>query len=423
MASSMDPMPSSHALIAPLPTGLSHLGRWAQRSVWNALENWKHGHLTLELADGTVLRKASREQHSTEHATLNVQHNAFFVRLLLRGEMGAGESFVAGEWDSPDLVMAVRLFLRNLPQLEIESLATQVGRWPSRLAHLLRDNRRGQSERNIHAHYDLGNEFFSHMLDPTMAYSCALFEHPEQSLQDAQRNKFERICQKLRLGPNDHVLEIGCGWGGFALHAVQTRGCRITGITVSRSQYELARQRVEQAHLSDKIEILFRDYRDVQGQYDKIVSIEMLEAVGHAHHDSFFSKCGSVLRPNGSMLVQTISMPDHRYPAYLRDVDWTQRYIFPGVAIPSLSALVQSMARTSKLTVRDLEDIGPHYAPTLRAWWNNFSANRESVRALGFDRVFERTWRMYLAFSEAAFSERQLGDLQIVFAGPDNRVV
>jgi cyclopropane-fatty-acyl-phospholipid synthase len=399
----------------------SRIGRVARTAVLAGLRGWSEGAVTIAFLDGESIRIGAAE--AREHATVRVHDDAFFLRILLRGEMGAGESYVAGEWDSDDVVTVIRLFLRNLPRLGFETGVTRLGRISSRWQHRLRDNRRGQSERNIRAHYDLGNDFYALMLDPSMAYSCAYFASPTQSLEAAQTAKFERVCEKLSLGPRDHVLEIGCGWGGFAVYASRTRGCRVTGITVSRAQHDLARERVRAAGLGERVDILFRDYREVHGRFDKIVSIEMLEAVGHPHLASFFARCEDVLDPRGMALVQTISMPDHRYEAYRHDVDWTQKYIFPGVHIPSLSAITAAMAARSRLTVRHLEDIGPHYAPTLRAWRERFVANLERVRALGFDATFERTWTMYLCFSEAAFAERQLGDLQIVFAGAENRAV
>ncbi len=409
------------ALTAPLPRGLGRLAPIARSAALAGVRGWKHGCLTLRLPDGTT--HVIGDARDRERADVRVRDESFFVRVLLRGEMGAGESFVAGEWDSDDLVLAVRLFLRNLPGLGIETSLTRFARIPARIRHLLRDNRKAQSEKNIHAHYDLGNEFYRRMLDPTMAYSCALYREAGESLESAQRNKFEGICNKLDLRATDHVLEIGCGWGGFAMHAASTRGCRVTGVTVSREQFALATERVVAAGLSDRIDVQFRDYREIDGRYDKIVSIEMLEAVGHAHYGEFFATCGSLLARDGVMLVQTISMPDHRYEDYRRSIDWMQSYVFPGVSIPSLSALTRAMARHSDLSIHHLEDIGPHYAPTLRAWRDRYVENLDEIRALGFDDVFDRTWRLYLSFSEAAFAERDLGDLQIVFTRPLNRTL
>jgi cyclopropane-fatty-acyl-phospholipid synthase len=406
------------SLVAPLPVAsIGPFAAMARRMVIARLAAWREGFVRLRLGfDGR--EHAIGDPRARDRGELVVHDEAFFARVLLRGEMGAGESYVAGEWDSPDLVAVIRLFLRNLPHLGVESGLTRVARLPSRLRHVLRRGRRRQSERNIHAHYDLGNDFYRLFLDESMAYSCAVFAHAGESLADAQRRKFERVCDKLGLGPRDHVLEVGCGWGGLAIHAVRTRGCRFTGITISREQYDLARARVAAAGLADRIDVQYRDYRDVRGRFDKLVSIEMLEAVGHEYYPAFFARCAAALAPGGTMVAQTIAMPEHRYEAYRRGVDWTQAYVFPGVLIPSLSALAGAMARASDLSIVDVEDIGLHYAPTLRAWRERFLARRDEVAALGFDAAFVRTWVMYLSFSEAAFAERDLGDLQIVFSKP-----
>ncbi len=361
---------------------------------------------------------------SSEHVTLFVDDDAFFVRVLTSGEVGAGEAYMDGLWRADDLTRLVSLFVRNLEWIDLDSPLARVGQLASLVAHRLRKNSRAGSRSNIRAHYDLGNDFYRLFLDDSMLYSCAIYEGGDD-LAAAQRRKLDTICDKLRLGPDDHVLEIGSGWGGFAVHAARTRGCRVTTVTVSREQERLARDRVALAGLSGRVLVQFCDYRDVpeRAQFDKIVSIEMFEAVGPEYWGEYFRKCSALLTPTGTMLLQTISMPEQRFHRYRRNVDWTQKYIFPGAVIPSLAAIVRATGAASDLTVHHLEDIGRHYAPTLRAWRERFFAQLPAVRALGFDERFIRMWEMYLCFSEAAFAERALGDLQIVLTKPKNRTL
>ena len=287
--------------------------------------------------------------------------------------------------------------------------------------HALRRNSRAGSRRNIAAHYDLGNDFFRLFLDETLMYSAATYEHPQQSLHDAQLARLDRICHRLELKPTDHLLEIGTGWGGLALHAARHFGCRVTTTTISREQWKLARERVCEAGLQDRIEVLCQDYRDLEGRYDKLVSIEMIEAIGHAYYDTYFARCSQLLKPEGAMLLQAITIPDQRYERARRSVDFIQRYIFPGSCIPSVAALTQSIARASDLRVFDLEDIGPHYATTLAHWRENFRANLSRVRALGYDDQFIRMWEYYLCYCEGGFAERALGDVLMLLVKPGNR--
>jgi cyclopropane-fatty-acyl-phospholipid synthase len=346
-------------------------------------------------------------------ATVRVHDDRLVLRLLLRGELGAGEAFVAGEWSSDDLVAVTRVFLRATRARGLESPLTRLGRLPALLRHRRAANTPRGSARNIHAHYDLGNDFYRLFLDAeTLAYSCAYYPSPASSLADAQRAKLERLCDWLELSRHDHLLEIGCGWGGMALHAARTRGCRVTAITVSREQHRLARERVAAAGLADRVSVELRDYRTLDGSYDKIVSIEMIEAVGHEYLPGYFATCARVLRRGGRLALQTITMPDDRFDAYRRSVDWMQTYIFPGSLIPSLGALERAAAPAGFRITRS-DDIGPHYAPTLRAWRDRFVAALPAVRRR-FDEPFVRTWLLYLAFSEAAFTERTLGDHQLL---------
>ena len=368
---------------------------------------WTGGRLDLITPSGQRVRLGGP---GVPEACARIHDDRLFVRLLLRGELGAGESFVAGEWSSDDVVGVIRVFLRATRARGVESPLT----WLAQLPSLARHRRNTNSERNIHAHYDLGNDFYRLFLDDeTLAYSCAYWPDPALSLAQAQRAKLDRMCDWLALEPRDHLLEIGCGWGGMAIHAARTRGCRVTAITISRAQHELAVARVAAAGLADRVTVQYRDYRELDGAYDKIVSIEMLEAVGEAALPHFFATCARVLAPGGRLAVQSITMPDERFAAYRRRVDWMQTYIFPGSLIPSTGLLARAAA-TAGFSIARSDDIGPDYAPTLRAWRARFLAALPAVRALGFDDAFIRTWLLYLAFSEAAFVERTLGDHQLL---------
>ena len=285
----------------------------------------------------------------------------------------------------------------------------------------MRRNSRAGSRRNIAAHYDLGNEFFRSFLDETLMYSAATFEHEQQSLHDAQVARLDRICRKLELGPDDHLLEIGTGWGGLALHAARHFGCRVTTTTISREQWTLARERVREAGLGDRVEVLCEDYRDLTGTYDKLVSIEMIEAIGHQYYDTYFAKCSELLAPHGAMLLQAITIADQRYERARRSVDFIQRYIFPGSCIPSVAALSSSIARASDLRLFHLDDIGPHYATTLAHWRQNLRANLARVRSLGYGEEFIRMWEYYFCYCEGGFMERVIGDVQMLLVKPGNR--
>jgi cyclopropane-fatty-acyl-phospholipid synthase len=318
-------------------------------------------------------------------------------------------------------VSVVRILVRNAEALSgLEGGAALLSRPFLRLYHALRRNTEKGSRRNIRDHYDLGNDFYELFLDPSMAYSCGIFERPDSTLEEASLAKFDRACTKLDLRPGDHLLEIGCGWGGLAIHAARHYGCRVTGVTISESQFEYARRRVRDAGLSDRVEILLSDYRRIGGAFDKLVSVEMIEAVGHQYLDGFFRKCASLLKPDGAMLLQAITVPDRFYRRHLKTVDFIKRYIFPGSFIPSVSALSGASARTELRPVH-LEDITPHYARTLREWRRRFHARIADVRALGFPDRFVRMWEYYLCYCEGSFAERFNGNVQILFAMPSWR--
>ena len=284
--------------------------------------------------------------------------------------------------------------------------------------HLLRGNTKKGSRLNIAAHYDLGNDFYKLFLDETLTYSCNIFECQDSTLKEASIAKYHRICQKLELSSQDHIVEIGSGWGGFAIYAAQKYGCRITTTTISAAQHDLAKERIDEAGVANKVELLLEDYRDLRGKYDKLVSIEMIEAVGHQYLDTFFRSCSNLLKENGMMLLQAITMTDQVFDRHKRSVDFIKRYIFPGSCIPSIAAMSRSIARASDLKLVHLEDITPHYARTLRTWRERFFANIDKVRDLGLPETFIRMWDYYLSYCEAGFAERYLGDVQMLLTKP-----
>jgi len=381
-------------------------------------ESWTIGRLTVEFPDGE--RQTFGPESSAVRARIRIENPAFFRRFLLGGDMGVGESYMDGEWEADDLATFLTLAAENEDRLAVVSPLTKTLNVGNDILHRLRRNTRRGSRKNIAAHYDLSNDFFGLFLDETMTYSSAVFESGDQSLADAQRNKYRSLAEKAQLGPGDHVLEVGCGWGGFALFAAREYGCRVTGITVSERQRSLARARVAGAGLEDRIEICLQDYRDVDGTFDKIVSIEMFEALGQEHWPVFFAKLEQVLAPRGLVALQTISVPDHRFEGYARHCDWIQRYIFPGSLLASLHHVTGAMKQASRLGVHHLEDIGPHYALTLARWRQAFLSRLEEVRALGFDDRFVRMWDYYLAACQAYFATRRLGDLQLILTRPGN---
>jgi cyclopropane-fatty-acyl-phospholipid synthase len=388
------------------------LGSLARKLVLARMETLRHGRLRIR--EGSDVLEFGSGSHGPD-AALTVLDPAFYAEIAFGGSVGAGESYMLGHWQVDDLTALMRLLLRNRQALD--SMETGLARLaaPLRLAaHWLQRNTRSGSRRNISAHYDLGNDFFRLFLDETLMYSCALFEHDDMTLAEASTAKLDAICRKLRLGPADHVLEIGTGWGGFALHAARHYGCRVTTTTISPSQFALAQERVRAAGLEHRIEILLKDYRDLEGQYDKLVSIEMIEAIGHQYFEEFFARCAERLVPGGTMLLQSITIADRHYARARDEVDFIKRYIFPGCCIPAVSALAQAMARRSDLTIVHLEDIGPHYATTLARWRGNFLANIEQVRSLGLPETFIRMWEFYFCYCEAGFAERALGDVHML---------
>jgi cyclopropane-fatty-acyl-phospholipid synthase len=389
------------------------IDRAASRVAVDAVTRIRVGGLTVRAPDGTQRRFG--DPAGTPQAELHLHHPSALRKLLLEGEVGGGDAYVEGLWSSPDLVA-----LLSLAAMNREALRLSAGWWrrPTALmrtlAHRRDRNTRAGSRRNIEAHYDLGNEFYRLWLDETMTYSSALFISDEASLADAQRAKYDRMAELAGVGPGKHVLEIGTGWGGFALHIARRFDCRVTTITISPAQQRLAQDQVRAAGLADRVDVRLCDYRDIEGRYDAIVSIEMLEAVGAEYLATFFAACDRALAPGGSLAIQVITFPNDAYEAQLRGANWIQRRIFPGGVLPSLAAIERALAGT-RLLLTSTTDIRASYARTLMAWRTRFRDQLPAVRALGFDDRFVRRWEYYLAISEAGFRTGLAQDLQLGF--------
>jgi cyclopropane-fatty-acyl-phospholipid synthase len=376
----------------------------------------------LIVNDGRETFSFGADQGPEAAVHVDVHDARFYLRTALGGSLGAAESYLDGDWSCDNLTGLFRLLLRNPRAIGGIDLGFARGAaWVAKVGHWLRSNTRAGSRRNIEAHYDLGNEFFRLFLDETMMYSSGIFTTPRSTLHEASIEKNDRICRRLDLRPDDHLLEIGTGWGGFALHAAGEYGCRITTTTISRKQYELASRRIHDAGLSDRVTVLLGDYRDLEGTYDKLVSIEMIEAVGHRYLSTYFRACGRLLAPHGMMLVQGIVMNEQGYSRYLRSVDFIQKYIFPGGCLPSVGAMIEAVGSATDMRPVHIEDFAPHYARTLRAWSTAFEGALDTVRSRGFSERFIRMWRYYFAYCEAAFDERATGVVQMQLAKPDCR--
>ncbi|KPJ95673.1 MAG: cyclopropane-fatty-acyl-phospholipid synthase [Gammaproteobacteria bacterium SG8_15] len=355
-------------------------------------------------------------------AVITINDPRFYSMLAFGGSIGAGESYIMGHWESDNLTNVVRIMVRNMELLDnMENGLARLANPIRKVLHWLNRNSLEGSRKNISAHYDLGNDFFELFLDPTMMYSCGIFENSDTTMEQASRAKLKRICDKLDLKPGDRVVEIGTGWGGFAIYAAKHFGCHVTTTTISQKQYEWAKRRIQEENLEDRITLLFEDYRKLEGQYDKLVSIEMIEAVGHRYYDTFFEKCSDLLKPDGIMLIQAITIADQRYEQAKRSVDFIQRYIFPGSCIPSNTAILNSTTRASDLRLFHLEDFGPHYATTLRLWKEQLFRNRDQVRARGYPDSLMRMWDFYLCYCEGGFFERAISDVHYIFTKPLNR--
>jgi cyclopropane-fatty-acyl-phospholipid synthase len=392
--------------------------------IFRGMERMTRGYMEIELPDGR--RRELGDPEAAIRASVQIRKPQFYKRCMLFGDVGFGESYVEGEWDTPDIERVIAWFLLNTdnspaqPGSGAKSALINLLRGWNRLRHLVRPNSLNTSRRNIAEHYDLGNDFYRLWLDPTMTYSSAIFAIPGQTLEEGQRAKYEALCRSLRLGPGDHVLEIGCGWGGFAEHAAGRYGCRITGITISQAQHDFACARIERAGLADRVEIRLEDYRKIEGRYDKIVSIEMMEALGDKYLETFAAKLHALLAPDGLAGLQYITVPDCKHDELKRGVDWIQRHIFPGSLLLSVGRVNQALNRTGDLFLHALSDHGDSYARTLRLWREAFNRQVEAVRKLGFDDRFMRKWNYYLSYCEAAFAMRNISVVQAIYTRPNN---
>ena len=397
------------------------LDRLARRIVLARLRSLREGRIVVtENGEHEAFGQDAADATLVVH--LHIKDPRFYSEIAFGGTIGSGEAFIQDYWSCDDLTALVRILVRNRNVLSDMNAGTAVLSRPfQRLFHWLNKNTRDGSRKNIAAHYDLGNDFYALWLDETMMYSSGVYERPDTTLYAASTAKLDRICRKLSLTSDDHVIEIGTGWGGFAIHAAKNYGCRVTTTTISQQQHDFARDAIVAAGLDDRITLLSSDYRDLEGEYDKLVSIEMIEAVGWEFHDTFFAKCSSLLKPGGEMLLQAITIADQNYERYKKSVDFIRRYIFPGGCLTSVTAMSASLTRVSDMRVVHLEDIGPHYATTLRDWYLAFNEKLDEVRNLGYSEEFIRMWTFYLCYCEGAFLERAIGDVQMHMIKPDAR--
>lgn len=410
---------SEHIRQVPKP---SQLDKLARHVVQRRLALIREGQVVVtENGDHASYGELSDALPLTAH--LQVNDPRFFSDVAFGGVIGAGEAYVSGFWDCDELTTLVRILLRNRDVLQTMNAGLSRLTTPlQKLLHWLNRNTHTGSKRNIAAHYDIGNDFYALWLDQRMMYSSAVFESPDMTLDEAAEAKLDRICRKLRLGPSDHVLEIGTGWGGFAIHAARNFGCRVTTTTISGEQLQYARRAIADAGLESRITVLQSDYRDLAGTYDKLVSIEMIEAVGWQYQERFFRKCCELLKPDGEMLLQAITIADQNYDAYKNGVDFIRRYVFPGGCLCSVTAMTQALTTHTDLRVVHLEDIGPHYARTLRCWHDRFEERLDDIRAQGYSDAFIRLWRYYFCYCEGAFLEHAIGDVQMHLIRPLARV-
>ena len=395
--------------------GLSVVDRLARSAVLRRLQSLRNGTLHVCDASGAV----SVGEPADLEAAMTIHRPEFYRHALFGGTMSVAESYLRGDWDSHDLTTMFRLFVRNIGTAHrLNTGLSKISDLVNRLYHTRHANSRSGSRRNIHAHYDLGNDFFRLMLDETLAYSSGIFLTKHSSLHDASIERMDRLCRMLQLRPDDHMLEIGTGWGGLALYAAQNFGCRITTTTISRQQHDVAAQRIAAAGVGGRVTLLMNDYRDLTGQFDKIVSVEMIEAVGHEYVAGYFEKCSTLLSPGGLFALQSITMPDANYDRYLKSVDFIQRYVFPGGCLPSIQSLRDAAEGRAGLRFEQLDDFGTHYARTIREWRSRFHARLGEVRRLGYPERFVRLWDYYLSYCEAAFDEHYTGLVQVLLRKP-----
>ena len=404
----------------PAPEDLKErkLDQTARKTVLSLLNKLQHGRITIT---ENYNRFAFGEESPTAllQADISVHHSQFYSRILFSGSIGAAEAYMEGLWSADDLTVVMRILALNRKAFDdMEKGLARLTAPLYKLYHFARKNTKMGSRKNILAHYDLGNDFYSLFLDKTMTYSCGIFEHEQSTMEDASIAKYDRLCKKLQLKPGDRVMEIGTGWGGFAVHAAQNYGVQVTTTTISDEQHDFAEKRFRNARLEDQISVLKKDYRDLRGKFDKLVSIEMIEAVGHHFYKTFFQTCSRLLKVDGLMALQSITIGDQVFDRHKRSVDFIKRYIFPGSCIPSITAISDAVAGSTDLRLVHLEDITPHYARTLREWRRRFFANIDRVRKMGYPDTFIRMWEYYLCYCEGGFAERYIGDVQMLFAKP-----
>ena len=394
------------------------LDHFARKAVLSLLKKLKHGRITL-IEDNQRFPFGEESQPPSLGADITVHHFQFYSRILFGGSMGAAEAYMEGLWSADDLTMVMRILALNQEAFaDMEKGLARLTAPFYKLYHYVRKGTKVGSRKNILAHYDLGNNFYALFLDQTMTYSCGIFEREDSTLREASDAKYDRICRKLRLTTGDQVLEIGTGWGGFAVHASRNYGVHVTTTTISDEQHRFAQNRIKAAGLADRITLLKKDYRDLRGKFDKLVSIEMIEAVGHHYLNTFFRTCSRLLKDDGIMALQAITIRDQIFDRHKRSVDFIKRYIFPGSCIPSITAISNAVAKATDLRLVQLEDITPHYARTLSEWRRRFFTNIEKVRALGFSDTFIRMWQYYFCYCEGGFAERYIGDVQMILTKP-----
>ena len=409
-----------NAVVAPLSSSSGRINMLLRKAMLDKFACLENAVLTIKDPLGEFV--LGSEGADGLSARIEVLDMSFYRQVALGGSIGAAESYMDQYWQANDLCRVIQIFVRNRDLLNsMESGLAILANQLLKVWHFSNRNSQQGSRKNIAAHYDLGNELFALFLDQHSMYSSATFYHPDLSLEDASTAKLERICQKLHLQPDDHILEIGTGWGGFAIYAAKNYGCHITTTTISKEQYQAAQQRVIDAGVADRVTILMEDYRDLQGRYDKLVSIEMIEAVGHHYLDTYLKQCAALLKPNGLALIQAITIEDSYYYQALKSVDFIKRYIFPGSFIPCVSAIVASAARSTDLRLINLEDQGESYALTLNHWRKRFLAALDQVRAQGYNEEFIRMWEFYLCYCEGGFKEKSISNVQLLLAKPGNR--
>jgi len=389
-----------------------------KKIIHQRLSQIKDAHIIIK--DGKSINKYGKLGNLS--AKINILDTVFYKSIILGGTIGASESFIRGEWSSPNLTNVIRALARNTEaQDKLENLFTLLSQPFLKVMHKLNENSVRGSKKNISRHYDLSNVFFSLFLDKNMMYSSAIYKSRKTSLEDASTNKLDVICKKLNLKKTDHVIEIGTGWGGFAVYAAKNYGCKVTTTTISIEQYKFAKQKIKEAGLGKKIKVLLKDYRLLKGQYDKLVSIEMIEAVGYQFYDEYFKIIGQLLKNDGEALIQAITIKDQRYSKAIQSVDFIQKYIFPGSCIPSITAIQNSLTSSTDLVINDIRDIGHHYARTLADWRKRFLKNKQEIRKLGFDDKFLRMWLFYFAYCEGGFEEKVISDIHLHITKPGYR--